>query len=48
MFVYLVDYAQAKSNAGATFTDLQWHFLPFGPFDGAVMDDLAALGRRRA
>jgi hypothetical protein len=47
-FVYLVDYAQAKSNAGATFTDLHWRFLHFGPFDGAVMDDLTVLDSRRA
>lgn len=42
-FVYLVDYWNAKESGGTTLTDLNWRFLHFGPFDGAVMDAIDGL-----
>lgn len=45
-FVYLVDYANAKANAGQTLTGSQWRFLHYGPFDAGVMSDLDFLDAR--
>lgn len=39
-YLYLADWAYAKTHEGATLTEIPWKFYHFGPYSGAVEEDL--------
>jgi len=42
-FLYLMDYANACATGGQKFTNINWKFESFGPFDASIRSELATM-----